>query len=66
MVLVSRMRHVAMYLVRDDDDAALRTEVGKAAEGVHVPYDASRIVRVGEYEHAAFLVCHLGKSVEVH
>ena len=49
-----------------DDIHQCRTEVGKAAEGVHVPYDASRIVRVGEYEHAALIVSHLGKSVEVH
>ena len=55
-----------MYLVRNYDDTALRTEVGKSAEGVHVPHYSSRIVRVGEYEHAAFLVCHLGKSVKVH
>ena len=66
MVLESLVSHVAVYLVRNDDDATLRTEVGKAAQGVYIPYDASRIVRIGEYQHAALLVSHLGKTLEVH
>ena len=63
MVLVAVERHVAMYLVADDDDATLVAEVGETAERIHVPNYSGRIVRVGEDEHTALLVCHLREIV---
>ena len=55
-----------MYLVGNDDDAPLITEVCKACKSLPVPDYSCRVVGIGQYEHLASVVSHLGKVVEVH
>ena len=58
--------HIAVYLVRDDDDASLVTEMSQMPECVGIPAHAGRVVRIGEDEHAALLVAYFSQLVEIH
>ena len=63
---VAEDSHVAVYFIRDDDDAALMAEMSQTAQGVGIPTDARGVVGIGEDEHAAFGVADGGELGEVH
>ena len=65
-MLVAEDSHIRVNLVADDDDVMLRAEVGETAQRVCIPCYARRVVRVGEYEHAALLVSHFRQILKVH
>ncbi len=58
--------HVAMNLVRNHYDSTFVAERGKTFERVTVPEYACRIMRIGQYQHAALVVSHGFQIVEVH
>ena len=59
-------RHVAMYLVRHDQNVVRGGDLGQTRQRIAVPHYADRVVWIRQQQHLATLVDYVFEVVEVH
>ncbi len=55
-----------MNLVRYDQDITTMAELGQTSQGLTIPCNTGRIVRIGQYQQFAFFIGHFLKIFKIH
>ena len=58
--------HIRMNLIADNQQMMLVAKISQASKRIHIPSDASRIVRIAEYKNLALLIANLLQVVKIH